>query len=639
MGSTWGNPSFLDSAYMDDVELRDKSNTSPTQRISAKDRRKKVVSEQHVRERKSNATKQFSYNKLKNETHANVKHDNKQNRISSPPKRPPQPNVQNEGMLIDLSSPQDTTKAFPTIRNNSIAINESILDAPIDIPTEGDQFVQTFNETNSIESNRLEPPPYQSPPTYMNTYGITQSHTIDPFDTSHITSDRPYNKLANLNAIYQSTNSPNLTFDRKQINQQIKNKTERKSYAQLDELVMNAKASLAPKTNNIITMEQNNLTNTSIDSLEVNLSALSINENNFNANNVDDQMIQHKIDKNFLAELEKDIYKNNTSTTNLNEDQQNDVHQLNDKDYTVNIIPNEIYANRTILNRLHTDINLQTSPLRYIPPAPIKMINEENASAKTNSIFDQLPINKPISDQRIYNNFDGNGDNATSIYANDANNDGAIASTSSSYYNNTVSDINVKHNFVAVANRSNQINSNNVSSNYSVTSDIYGSVSGGNLYDIVASQSGSIYYGNPPIIGNNHYEEFGFDEQNTVAIYDEVAGEDILRPHRKAPNAPPQLSKQQIQRRMERSMYGNVGAQTTINNFNDIVNSDLAGRQQKVIALIDDVIKNGGDMNEQEARKTLIAANWDHGSAIRHFKIEYLSKYVYFFVRFFFFIV
>lgn len=126
--------------------------------------------------------------------------------------RPPQPKMsnvdpQNEAMLIDLS-PNETTTATTTIENllntsqpqSQTPLNLSILDAPIDIPTEG---LNTGDDLKSL-SFKLEPPPYHSPPTYMNTFNTNEAETIstaatlqsvikkskktqnDPFDTSHI---------------------------------------------------------------------------------------------------------------------------------------------------------------------------------------------------------------------------------------------------------------------------------------------------------------------------------------------------------------------------------------------------------------------------------------------------------------------
>ena len=99
-----------------------------------------------------------------------------------------------------------------------------ILDAPIDVPTEGEDFLEqdiTANvmpphtPTSSItQSNfdfvnspsvRLQPPPYQMPPTYSNTmeFSQQQQQQRDPFDTSRI----------NMNGTTNNTNATTTNND------------------------------------------------------------------------------------------------------------------------------------------------------------------------------------------------------------------------------------------------------------------------------------------------------------------------------------------------------------------------------------------------------------------------------------------
>ena len=215
----------------------------------------------HAKERKSVVNKQFSYNKLVNERAA-TELQRQQSAASGSktgknkgPQRPPPPQLnkqqpqQQEGILIDISpefsgggggggiasSPSTTQNSSLLHLGESLSMHVDnsfcILDAPIDVPTEGEDFLEQDTATNVMpphtptsitQSNfdfanspsvRLQPPPYQMPPTYSNTMEFSQQQQQqhhqqqqrDPFDTSRI----------NLNG---TTNNTNTTATNNDIN-------------------------------------------------------------------------------------------------------------------------------------------------------------------------------------------------------------------------------------------------------------------------------------------------------------------------------------------------------------------------------------------------------------------------------------
>lgn len=708
LGQSWGNPTFLDPAYMGDVELRGSA-------VASKDvRKKKCASEQYVRERKSNATKQFAYNKLKNEKHMSLNQQQQQklsksSSASVAPKRPPQPKFDGsgkEGMLIDLSPPIESPAMSGT--NQRINMNMSILDAPIDVPTEGENSTVTAAEFIG-ESNKMEPPPYHSPPTYMNTYGLGQafnplsSSTSDPFDTSHIVPHKSYSPLTISNVIAaKPTNGTSMVRQRP---------SAASPKTQLDELVQNTMASLSPKSshsslNSIDLSAKANLTqwrtsntanqsdanvdgnrtnsplrvansssDTLNDSMNVNLSSSTLHDTDADLSTSGGDLMSSfgrteptKIDKTFLAELEKEMYKNETAMSKLNVNMSvasNNQHH-NGKEYSVTAIPSEMYG-----NRVH---NETMSPSR-LTHSQVKAINEEIVYAKStydseasigqnfyspNSSRKQFNADTSSADMSVTSNPNLarplsaaapalTSDRPMSMAEiNEAVRSQAIYSNfamSNVYSNAAQSAAEQQHNFVAVSNWPQSTTTpsmNNVSrANYSVTSDIYGSIAGGNVYDVVAapqSSNSSAYYGIVmPTMAEVHSKPIDYYETTSngdpqSVIYDEVAGEDLLRPHRPAPNAPPVLSAQQIQRRIERAqkeqqMYGNIGGHYQPVQSNGFDGVDAIGHQhQKVMALISAVAGDGGDTNEHESRQALIAANWDHTTAVRNLKIERLLR-------------
>lgn len=154
----------------------------------------------------TSSDKQFNYRKLHNEkllqTETSPSHSKrvKSTTNHAKPSRPPQPNITNaEGVLIDIS-PEESAKSVTNVHLAALTATMdpqrrslSLMDEPIDIPTDEDQNW----ECNSV-STSISPPPYTSPPAYCNTasvhsttmslplnYLATQNlQKPDPFDTS-----------------------------------------------------------------------------------------------------------------------------------------------------------------------------------------------------------------------------------------------------------------------------------------------------------------------------------------------------------------------------------------------------------------------------------------------------------------------
>lgn len=686
-------------------------------------------------------------------------------------------------MLIDLSPPQQLDNNIASTSGSHLQNGISILDAPIDIPTEGGSSSSDLSSTSmfsSLEMNKLEPPPYQSPPTYMNTYGIAQYHStssvandfmgmtlntglektsssssFDPFDTSHIA---PSSKSYNSTVMFDNLRKENKSMVNKNQESTIRNRPIYTS--QLDDLVHNTMASLSPKNshssltnmpdtngkqvNQSLNIAQNGSNDYQLsygtenrataeapagedstlnDSLQVNLSSLTLNDTdeslsaaNLSANQVDkdsENEVVKKFDKSFLAELEKEMYKKDVVATNINmNSSQSYASQSSNKENTVNAIPSTIYSrtgaySNTNNTRIYNEAVGPTpgttmSPSGKFTNTYTKSTNQDIASGKSiyesntsRSYYTASPNNSPIILNKKQQNIDQSKSSvgtslnqmwidrqttmpsaSSSIPNQTYSNEQAIYSnySASNLYSNTnVLPNEHKHNFVAVSNRPSPVLKNqqqpqqsqqqqqtntraNLNLYNSITSDIYGSISSGNIYDVVAvpnatpvnsncydvfSEASAMTTTTATSMTNtksnieNYYEAIQTNESQTV-IYDEVAGEEILRPHRPAPIAPPVLSAQQIQRRLERAqkeqqLYGNIVGSASAMNGNLTMNNntnDLQS-QQKVLALLNEISCDGcGDATEQDATLALQACNWDHSSAVHHFKIERLHRYV-----------
>lgn len=621
------------------------------------------------------------------------------------PSRPPQPKVTNtekEGMLIDLSPNENPLSSGGQLAMSQTPTNVSLLDAPIDVPTENSGFELADVRVES----RLQPPPYQYPPTYMNTLGLSQpdnnvnkqystsqqSTHSDPFDTSYIAEDPnlTFTSNASLNAVYnniQTTNayrysgtveknvqiSQRNASDGKQTNGAIAKQKPVTLTSELDTMVMNTMASLSPR-NSVKNLSfasgtdnkySNNLQwnsstqNTDLDSsnseslndsMRVNLSGLSLDDSiNKSA------ATPKKLDKSLYSDLEKEIYKSESTSTSVNVNTSQNYDRISlCKENSVSAIPSEIYERRSeatslsamSLNKVQNSINKPTKQTNTMT----KSTNQEVAQIHRNPY--EIPLNftqNAISSTKNYSSpmhpyakQNNTEMTATNSSANDTNSvinqiwfeqqaakDVNVHSPRKSFYGNVTQPQNgpeKNHNFVAISNRpasmiqndTKQLNTNLYSS---VADDFYSSVAG-DFYDTVPSNNAAsaLYVSMPR---NNSNSIYGNESQTVPVIYDEVSSEELLRPHRPAPLAPPPLSSQQIQRRLEKErqnqlqqqqqIYGNLAAGTA----NGIIES------QKVLELMQEV---GDDATHIEATQALQAVGWDHSLAVRHFKIERLLR-------------
>lgn len=674
------------------------------------------MSEQYVRERKSNAQKQFAYNKLKNEKQITLKQE--QSKSNTAPKRPPQPkhiNVdkkEKEGMLIDLTSPQqhnadDTASALAPngfdcgIGDNGfmpkVLNGMSLMDTPIEVPTQGyqDDEPQSTVDYFTNDSNKLEPPPYQSPPTYMNTYGISKSTSkyasalsmgvsgstattaatttnqygnLDPFDTSHISTASSsqcnnasrYDSSFIQNAI-QKTNYMDLPSAMPPPPPPTINRPNASNAAaELDEMVQNKMASFSPKrsqtptvhgertANSMASMMANDTKSSNLnqsidelsfkmganstlsDSLKVNLSSLTLNdtdefENSRPSSSLTAERPNPKLDRAFLAELEKEMYKcdeSNVNVKNANAKIDNSYAMAcastlagaaatataasasTGKDATVNDISSSFnwFKNDFSNSGGSGGGSGDNATNRSIPitQSPAKIYNNEQTMVKLTN-YDSTAANMTLS-KKLYNtnvsNVEPNGYGMSSVSA--MQNDISTYSN----YGPTVPTNSTQPTTTAYA------KTLNTNSAYAMASDIYGSMAGGgNVYDIVASSGNSDYY---QIIQPN--------ESQTV-IYDEVAADDnLMRPHRPAPVPPsgaPVLSAQQIQRRIERAQKGQ--SQLQQQQLYDNLNSTYANGTRNSYIYEEIVQKN----SNSESKETINAAS---SETMKNMKIDHLLR-------------
>lgn len=587
---------------INEVELRCKTLDSGTTTSKLQDRRKKCISEHYGKEKKISQSKQFSYNKLKNEQ-IQLSPSMKQKK----PQRPPQPtNSIGEGVLIDLS-PEDFL-----IQQNIIGLvpqqqqqhrnttGSCILDEPIDIPT----------ETDEIEM-KLVPPPYQMPPTYSNTLEFSrntnsprsspkyqavprpQSHQptmkLDPFDTSHISSASSRRTL-NYDSGFNDNSSSDLLNSSKHFNILA---------SELNHWPMEVS-----ETEISLTSGEESLS----DSMNVNLSQLTL-EDSFTG-----KTTPKKLDKAFLAELEKDIYKNEASAVslNVNNSQSTYAMQSANKENSVSSI-----YNKTMPDKMFNTL----SPQR---PAKTSNCMQKSMNHRPNYDFNNLYSNTTTASSKNYtstsnihqqhqekpNNLQTSNYADTNTLVNQIWLETAVNNSSSNVYGN----IPKSHNFVAVSNRPDETR------NFynSVPGDIYSSVIYEPISQISINNSAASIYATLPRNDTSGI----YNNINQSAIYDEVAGEELLRPIRPAPGLPGiQLSAQQIQRRIEKQqLYGN----TSCSAISSAVSGNMLNlnESQKITALMVEL----EDAGEDEARAALQAVNWDHNLAIRHFKVERLFR-------------
>lgn len=623
---------------------------------SARDRKHKCNSEQHVRERKSNAQKQFAYNKLKNEKQLTLKHEN--HKESTAPKRPPQPKLINfekkekEGMLIDLSSPQQQENVPPMLSKSvfdscstSKMNNISILDAPIDVPTqeysdEGFNTVRIFDNENS----KPDPPPYQSPPTYMNTYGITkpiskyssssnvvlnQYGSIDPFDTSHIVASNSQSVASSQSySVGESSGSMTQnqieTLNYNDLGYLVRPKTSETT--EIDEIVKKKMVSLSPKIDRAEAITTSTATTAAIysdkikstiqdssdpslktseysqlnDSLKVNLSSLTLNDtDDFELQTMSSMDLEPnenpRLNRAFLMELEKEIYKT-ASNINVNNTQTNDFPLMSCKENSVSTILNSFnwhkndFATGSDMDaQVYQQKNATTfeSPVKFSNNA-FKITNSESASTIMPSNTDVNILDPGAICSSSLNQISKNN-----VVVLDSNNQPA-------YCNYTRSNTLCNNNAIG----SHEKNCSYDTSSKGTSSKSIYSITNDNVYDTVASSN------------SDYYESIQVNDGRTV-IYDEVAADDI-RPHRPAPG-PPILSAQQIQRRLERAQKDQVH-QLYDNHGMIYANNELPGANHSIYEEICQKTSNDIDLDSKEALNAL------NSETIKNMKIKQLLR-------------
>ncbi|KAL5286648.1 TNK2 family protein [Megaselia abdita] len=495
-GFSWGSPAFIDEQSGNDiVQMRTSGE------ISCLNRQKKSASSYHAKERKSIATKQFAYNKLKVEKGEHVP---LQSFTSSPvsskmkPNRPPQPHMQTEGILIDIS-PEDSSTGPPPSQVDSLSLQISnsfcILDAPIDIPTQ--------------EEESRAPPPYQMPPTYSNTFDITNSP-----------SNSNYGPTENLYA-----NSQNGTYAN----------------------TMNGGA--IPKIPN------GHLSgNSPVVARKLNYGQIP----NHDKENIPTSSVE--LDKSFIAELEKDIYKDSTSNMNTSQ-----IYSNKEIAFKTDLSPlKKIGSSNNSLYEKNTNIEL--SP----PQALVNKIWYETqattyAVPPTQQMQPQLQQLQQLQQSQVPVDPMSMYQNSSTIQANPQ----------------------VNHTYVVKSNRPPPV--------YNYASD---------FYDAVAPTP-STYYGQVPAAS---------------VIYDEVTSDDYLRPHRPAP----QLSAQQIQRRLEKmKMQGGNQIYQMTQTQEQIYDATDSGEHDRLAAVLKEL---GPGAIEEDAKASLVACNWDHHVSVKHYKVNQLVK-------------
>ncbi|XP_054737267.1 activated Cdc42 kinase Ack [Anastrepha obliqua] len=638
----------------------------------------------HAKERKSVSNKQFAYNKLVNERGVELQRNQATQAIKGKglshlkqaPQRPPPPQQQqSEGVLIDISPefgpPSSSTKGDGS---NSLKVDSSfcILDAPIDVPTAGEEYnvpggatdsgspshnfgtvKQSFRIGTSPLGQRPQPPPYQMPPTYSNTIEFSQQQQTqlmqqhDPFDTSSVEMDSSETTENNANAgafalysnvMRQQHDHLQESILRTNATQSIYNSSSaRKS---LFSAGSNSPSNKENVPHTLTPEGQSMMSSEGQDTIPSALSLLSL-ENPMEQSSLEDNVV---LDKSFIAELEKDMYSSKGQS-----------------DYQRN--STQMYANKEVvykqnLTPLKNSANQPNSASASSSGASPKMQNPDAYSQQQYSTRSATESrNSRSNDQYKQNNLEvgtadeaariGGGNRASAISTQEVINRiwyervSGTTSTNSSYYEIPVDSIyqnqgdyaernapavtseQPNHSFVAISNRV-VVPKTQASQIYASAASLYGSIGSREMYDLVAPTPPT-YYGQLPLkatsVGNGIFSN-GLTTASAApaAVYDEVTLDDFLRPHRPAPLAPPQLSAQQIQRRLEKLKHqqeqggGNLYAP---------IPADSARENEKIQQILKDL---GSVAQEIDVRNALRAANGDANAAIRHYKIDQLTR-------------
>ncbi|KAH8293943.1 hypothetical protein KR054_006777 [Drosophila jambulina] len=548
----------------------------------SEDRQRKCASmnQGHAKERKSTSNKQFAYNKLVNDTAAGLHRRNavKHKGALVGPQRPPPPQFQQEGLLIDIS-PDMAGGAVPQVKgagdSSSLQVDSSfcILDAPIEVqtyvedsnppdlnvsPTYYNEQPQFDYDPASVTASpgRLQPPPYQMPPTYSNTIEFVQKQqqqqqlaTRDPFDTSSL--ETAVALYSNFSQTPEPVPSSAAAYSSPSVRKSLFG---------------------APNSNkeNIPALESA--------AMQLNLSNLSMERH---------QSIEPApaapapapaessvlLDKSFIAELEKDMYSNGQNRAQEEfQRNSNQMHASKEMVYKQNLTP---LKNGSASNH-------STSPSSTASPKQNNVEAAAVAAATTQSVVNRIWYEQVASTPSEY-------------YAQPPPEQPVQEQI---YQNHHQQQPEANHSFVAISNRV-----------VAPKNTVYASSSA--LYDAVAaSTAGSTYYGQVP-------------NGSGAALYDEVTTDDYLRPHRPAPLAPPPLSAQQIQRRMEKMRLQQQQQLEGAHQLYAPVPSDYGREQEKLQQLMQEL---GSSAVEQDVRNALRAASGDVLLATKHYKIDQLAR-------------
>ncbi|EDS44029.1 kinase protein [Culex quinquefasciatus] len=482
---------------------------------------------------------------------------------------------QNGRILIDLSSPDGDPGAIgaPVTAGGTVAGGmqfASILDEPIEVPTEGDDpgYQVGYLEQQQQVPTRLQPPPYQMPPKYTNTMNIGEVDG-EP-DPDLMASIKRQQTLEEMDAAGPSTSMA--IYGNVSRGAVSKINSNYGKVSDLDDLSSSMIASMNSSSagQNTSGSSYGSLSQGLNDSLDVNLSNLTLDNSEPAPPASLLNVTPKKLDKTFLAELEKDIYKHEPNALN-NSHAYAAFKAHTSKDDTVasgknlNANLHQIYANNSVESFQPRRLYESTAQL-----SPKKQNNTAQMTVDTNSVVTQMWMerNTPStasSGELTYGNLPPPGQSPQKAVA---------------------------HNYqLQQLQNQQQPPAQNIYNSVYNGNDVYSTI-GSDIYDTVAATPASYYERIPAPGGQQIYNNV------QPVLYDEVS-DDLLRPTRPAPTAP--LSSQQIQRRLDR----------------------LAQQDQQVAALMGEL---GEEASEAEARDSLTAVNWDHTLAVRHFKIERLCR-------------
>ncbi|EDV50864.1 uncharacterized protein LOC6543634 [Drosophila erecta] len=564
---------------------------------NGEDRQRKCASltnQPHAKERKSTSSKQFAYNKLVNEAAAGLHRRNavKHKGAVVGPQRPPPPQFQQEGILIDISPDMrpiaeggaDGPKGAGDSSSLQADSSFCILDAPIDVPTyagssgSGDLNVSPtyYNEQPQFDFDpanvtaspgRLQPPPYQMPPTYSNTMEFVQKRDLqqqqlatpvrerDPFDTTNV--ETAVALYSNFNHSLEAATPPAPIYNSPSVRKSLfgGSNSNKENIPALESAAMQLNLSN-------LALERHDITTISSQPVEP-----------VPAPPADGVLL----DKSFIAELEKDMYSNGQNRAQ-EEYQRNSTQMYASKDivYKQNLTP---LKNGVTPGSVHSN---HSSPSSTASPKQNNVEAAAAAAATTQSVVNRIWYEQVASTQSEYYAQPPPEQAEEQIYQN--------------HHQQQQQELN--HSFVAISNRVVAPKNNAYSSTAS-------------LYDAVAaSTAGSTYYGQVP-------------NGSGAVLYDEVTQDDYLRPTRPAPLAPPPLSAQQIQRRMEKMRLQQQQQLDGAHQLYAPVPSDYGREQEKLQQLMQEL---GNSAVEQDVRNALRAASGDVGLATRHYKIDQLAR-------------